>query len=98
MRGSKTIVEQAPYQLLARREDILTETSGGKGEVEGLIDITGHINLEGRVIWPLMGEELTLTLSDGRRVTFFFRDQNGLIQVSGGFQNPDSEESADKPN
>ena len=54
--------------------------------------IPGLKQIEG-VIAPFsgaLGEMLTLEMSDGCRVRFFFRDRSGSVVVSGGIEMPEA--------
>jgi hypothetical protein len=80
-------VAEVGYSLTVTQEMLGAATFGdASAEVEGLKDITGRIDLDSHTAVTLLGENLTLELKDGRRLPIFLRNERGLIDASGWFE------------
>ncbi|HLH41131.1 MAG TPA: hypothetical protein VKX39_18420 [Bryobacteraceae bacterium] len=82
--GGKTSVE---YELRIYQKEIRAGTMENPGAtIPGMKSIEGWV----RPFVGSMGTVLTLEMSDGRTVKFFFRDTLGSVVVSGGIETPAS--------
>lgn len=85
-RDNKVVTERAPYMLTRKLE---MHTGPGITEaVEGMGKITGSIEIPKKLARDLVGEALTLTLKDGRRLNFVIMNHDGAIQVTGSLEPP----------
>jgi predicted RNA-binding protein len=81
-----TFVAEVVYSLSVTQKIHGAATFGDpEAEVEGLRDITGRIDLDSHQAGALLGENLVLELSDGRRLPIYILNQRGLIQARGWF-------------
>lgn len=66
--------------------------AGNSEYIPGLLQIQGEVCKPGNAIFTIqnVGKYFTLSLEDGRRLDFFFRDQNGSITSTGSglYSNP----------
>ena len=70
------------YRLFVYRKML----DAGNGEyIPGMLQIQGEIYKPGDAIFTIqnVGKYFTLSLEDGRRLDFFFRDQDGSIANNG---------------
>lgn len=78
-RGAEFLFE-APYSI-----EIWQEFPGG---IRGLKEAIGSIRTDALKIFPLMRQELTLELEDGKKMGFAFKDTDGRIENTTGIQDP----------
>jgi hypothetical protein len=88
--GAEVLAAEAPYRLTVTQDILVAYFFNKTDEVKGQKNITGTVDLPRAQIWGLLGKNLKLILSDGRRLNFFFRNDNTAIQASGDFEPPDA--------
>ena len=81
-RADGSEVGRRRYHLVIRQRMI---DAGDGTQIPGLLQIDGSVDLEGMegIELVMAGDELTLRLSDGRSLPFFFSNSDGRIAPRG---------------